>query len=214
MNIRPQKLKGFTLIEVMLVIALIGLMASVIQFTTGDNQQLDKLKKASTRFAATFDIAAEYGLLNNIELGVFIDKNSYQFLAYDGVTWNSIDDNDVFNPITLAEEISLTLTLDDLPIEDALLTNKTFSNQDDDLEVEDNKKAPTPQLYILSGGDITPFTLIFSFSDDFADNFTGNFTNNLQSYENNGDQKNIGYSVTGLYYTPLTIKGPNLVVNN
>jgi general secretion pathway protein H len=72
---------GFTLIEVMLVIVLVGLMVSVIQFSATGDKAEETLELSSKRFAGIFNVAAEYGMLNNIELGVMIDKNGYQFLG-------------------------------------------------------------------------------------------------------------------------------------
>ena len=72
---------GFTLIEVMVVIVLVGLMVSVVQFSSSSDKAEETLEFSSKRFAGIFDIAAEYGMLNNVELGLMVDKNSYQFLG-------------------------------------------------------------------------------------------------------------------------------------
>ena len=62
------KQRGFTLIEVMVVVVLIGLMASLVQFNFSGNNPEDKLAYESARFAAIFEVAAEYGMLNNLSL--------------------------------------------------------------------------------------------------------------------------------------------------
>ena len=185
--------KGFTLIEVMLVIVLIGVMASAIQFTFSSSKPEQLLEQNSARFAGIFDVAAEYGLLNNIELGMFIEKNSYQFLGYDGVQWTPIANNPLFEVYELPEGIELTLELDDLPIEEPqLFDSAVFINEDqeDNFTKEEEKKL-IPQVYILSGGDITPFSLTFSLAE---------FT--VQ------EDENVSFKVSGLYSTPLTIEGP------
>lgn len=207
-----KKAAGFTLIEVMLVVVLIGLMVSAVSFNFSADQPDQKLEKASLRFAGLFDIAAEYGMLNNIELGVIIDENSYQIVGYDGVRWSEIPDQPNFQRYELPEELKLTLSFDDLAVETPqLFDSKTFIEQqkerqeeleqedddrDDDSEEEQKDEEQLlnllPQIYILSGGEITPFNLIFSFDDEF-------------SYE-----QLPSYQVTGLYTTPLTIEGPLL----
>ncbi|MGB1262104.1 MAG: type II secretion system minor pseudopilin GspH [Cognaticolwellia sp.] len=183
--------QGFTLIEVMLVIVLIGIMVSAVQFTFSGNKPEQMLHQNSARFAGIFDVAAEYGLLNNVELGLFIDDNSYQFLGYDGVSWTPIADNPLFEVFTLPEGIEITLQLDDLPIEEPLLFDATLFNNDEDELSEEEEKKIIPQVYILSGGDITPFSLTFSLSE---------LTFDLDD--------NVSFIVSGIYTTPLTIEGP------
>ncbi len=195
--------QGFTLIEVMLVIVLVGLMVSVIQFSSSGDKAEEILEQSSKRFAGIFDIAAEYGMLNNVELGLMVSKTGYQFLGYDGVTWTDVSDNEIFKSYQLPEGVELVLQLDDLPIDEPqLFDSKLFSElqegEDDDDYSEDvsvddkgeEEKKLIPQVYILSGGDITPFSLRFQF------------------VENDYTQPNLHFIVTGLYTTPLSIEGP------
>ena len=191
--------QGFTLIEVMLVIVLIGVMASAIQFTFSSSKPEQLLEQNSARFAGIFDVAAEYGLLNNIELGLFVEKNSYQFLGYDGVQWTPIANNPLFEVYELPEGIELTLALDDLPIEEPQLFDSSvfvIEDQEDNFTKEEEKKL-IPQVYILSGGDITPFSLTFSLAEFTVE-----------------EDENVSFKVSGLYSTPLTIEGPTANANS
>ena len=115
------KTKGFTLIEVMVVIALIGVIATMVQYNFSGKRPEDSLKDASLRFAGVFESAANYGLLNNVELGLFVKDNSYQFLGYDGVKWNELPQQEWLANHELPEGIEITLVLDDLPIEEPQL---------------------------------------------------------------------------------------------
>lgn len=199
------KHKGFTLLEVLVVIALIGLIVSVVQFNFSGKRPEDSLKKASSQFVQLFDTAANYGLLNNIELGLYIDKSSYRFLGYDGIKWSEIAQQDWLATQEVPEGITLTLTLDDLPIEEPLLFDSSvFNDQNEEYlffkAIEEAKKAEQekqliPQVYILSGGDITPFSLTFHFTEEAS------------LYD---DLSELGYRVTGLYSTRLTVEGPVL----
>lgn len=197
--------RGFTLLEVLVVIALIGLIISSVQFNFSGKRPDDVLKKASTQFTQLFENAANYGLLNNIELGLYVGTNSYRFLGYDGVKWSEIEQQEWLGSQTLPEGVILTLTLDDLPIEEPLLFDSSvFSEKNEDYlsfnSIEKAKKAKqkkqlSPQVYILSGGDITPFSLTFHFTEEASQD---------------GDLSELGYRVTGIYSIPLTVEGPVL----
>ncbi|MBA6254210.1 MAG: general secretion pathway protein H [Colwellia sp.] len=196
---------GFTLIEVMLVIVLVGLMVSVVQFSASGDKAEETLELTSKRFAGVFNIAAEYGMLNNIELGLVIGKKGYQFLGYDGITWSDISDNELFSRYKLPEGVELILQLDDLPIEEPQLFDTEVFNElqaankendlDEDVGKDDDgnnieKKILIPQIYILSGGEITPFSLRFQF------------------VKNNYTEAKLYFKATGLYTTPITVEGP------
>ena len=210
---------GFTLIEVMLVVVVIGIMASFIQFNTGTDPEDTLLDQSSYKFASIFEIAAEYGMLNNIELGLVVTKNSYQFLAYDGVSWTEVADNKIFIEQTLPKGVEIKLSLDDLPIEEPLLFDAetldedAFDNDDEEDEESDEeendsdeddekKKKRLPQVYILSGGDLTPFSLTFSFNpfSEYGDDFDEPY------YSGDDDDRKAVYRVMGIYSVPLTIE--------
>jgi general secretion pathway protein H len=222
------KTSGFTLIEMMLVIMLIGVMATFVQFNAGGDKKEKLLQQTSLRFAGMFELAAEYSMLNNIELGLLVEKTSYQFLAYDGKRWTDVGENELLVSTTLPEGVSITLALDDLPIEEPLLfdtqlleesgfakgdDNDNAFDDEDDKEVArqnddpgssktsnaNNKKTKKlfPQVYILSGGDISPFSLTFHLDEEFAD-------------EIDFGEIQPAYRVTGIYSVPLKIEGPKL----
>jgi general secretion pathway protein H len=200
-----RKTKGFTLLEVLVVIALIGLIISSVQLNFSGKRPEDTLKKVSYQFSELFENAANFGLLNNIELGLYINKNTYRFLGYDGVKWSEIEQQDWLATQELPEGVTLTLTLDDLPIEEPLLFDSSvFKGESEEYlsfkAIEEAKKAKQekqllPQVYILSGGDITPFSLTFHFTEEAS------------LYD---DLSELGYRVTGIYSTPLTVEGPTL----
>lgn len=198
-----KQVTGFTLIEVMLVIVVIGIMVSVIGVNFTNDSPDKKLASESARFAGIFDIATEYGMLNNVELGVVIEKSGYQIVGYDGTRWAEIPNQPAFTYHQFPEGIEAELVFDDLPLEASLFDSQAFIEQQQELQEQreqENERTsnnreekviePLPQIYLLSGGDITPFSLILSFSDEFAYDL------------------DISVTITGLYSPPLTVGEP------
>ena len=139
-------------------------------------------------------------MLNNIELGLIVKKDSYQFVGYDGTKWAEIPEQDWQANVTVPEEIELSIELDDLPIEEPMLFDAdTFKEKDEDdftlLSKEEREEKIIPQVYILSGGDLSPFSVTFRLTEELA--------------YIEGDE-DLAYRVTGLYNVPLTIEGPVL----
>lgn len=207
---KVRQTSGFTLLEVMVVIVLIGVIASAIQFTFQSDTPDKALQKEALRFAGVFEVASEYSMLNNVELGLVIDKESYQFVVFNGERWASMQDVLALSKYTLPEELELEINLDDLPVaEPQLFDAETFKLEEEDdfrtssfddvgfeketlteEEREAKKTKWVPQVYLLSSGDITPFSVrIYFAEEDFMDDAPH-------------------YKVTGLYTVPLKIEGP------
>ncbi len=183
------KVKGFTLLEVMLVIIIIGFMVTALVPSIRGADIEDELKQHSERFAAVFTLASEYSLLNNLELGLYVHENSYEFLGFDGVRWVPIETQETFANVQMNEPFKLTLSLDELETEDELIVDKSmFEDMETEDAFKDEEELVYPQVYILSGGDITPFTLTFSYDDGF--------------------DLPVFVDVTGTYTIPLTIHEP------
>ena len=220
---------GFTLIEMMMVILVIGIMASMVQFNFNTTRPDEKLKLASERFASVFDTAAEYGLLNNIELGVVITDNSYQFLGYDGVRWSDVPDQDLLALYTLPEGLEMSLSLDDLPIEEPLLFDvKSYIEQQKEADLglstdkdqgnksknsnapneenndDDNSYDEDNQLADRPKKKRIPQIYVFSGGDISA--FSLTFSLQEQVADELDYDVNKVYRVLGLYSTPLKIE--------
>lgn len=195
-SIRSLANKGFTLLEVLLVILVIGLMVAAVQVNFTSNKPEAQLRQESTRFAGVFNLAAEYSLMNNIDLGLVVKDNSYQFVGYDGVRWSSINDNATLSVYQLPEQVNIALVFDDLPIEEPTLIDAELFSPDDETidlmeeDLEEGEKAIIPHVFLLSGGDITPFKAVFSMSSTIR------------------SKEDIAFEVLGLYTSPVKLLGP------
>jgi len=178
---------GFTLIEIMLVLALMGLMISVVSYTALGTNNYDKVNQQAKRFQVVFDMASDYAILNQVQLGIRIDEeeNTYTYVALDDDDdWVELAGQKLFESYQLPEDMTLQLFLDDLPWQqeeqlfDRSLFDEELSVSDDGVEIgnEEDIVPPPPQLFLLSSGDLTPFELTITFEDTFSNEDPITFT--------------------------------------
>ena len=193
--------RGFTLLEVMLVLLLMGLAAGYVVFNVVGVNQTDRLEQQVRRFQVVFDMAADYAVLNQLQLGVRVEeeKGEYLFMILDEEDkWRLLEQTDTFQSYEIPEPFAMELTLDDLPwdTDESFFSDGVFDEElsvsDDGVEIgnEEDKPLPPPQILILSSGDITPFSLAFIYEPEFS--------NDLPVY----------FRVNGEDTTPLGLEGP------
>lgn len=160
--------KGFTLLELIVVIFIIGLIVSVVGFQVIQPNPADKTKEEVLRFNVLVDIASEYAILNQRELGVYVDteKNTYEFLVLDNDNrWLPLEGHRFLTKRELTEDYSLTLKLDGLDwLEDQFFDREIFDEElsvrDASVDIgEEDELPPPPQIMIMSSGELTPFEL-------------------------------------------------------
>src|SRR5687767_8330994 len=84
---------GFTLVELMVVVLIIGLMAAAITLSVGVTGRDQPLEKESDRAFALVRYAREKAEIETREFGLFLGEREYEFLTFDprkGL-WRSVD---------------------------------------------------------------------------------------------------------------------------
>jgi general secretion pathway protein H len=173
------KAVGFTLIEVMVVIFIMGIAASAVVLNFSSESPEQALKKQTQRTAVIFNMASDFAVLNQRQLGLRVDQesNSYYFMALnEEQEWVKLDQDKIFEEHTLPESFSLSLSLTDLPWEndnnlfssDGLDEELSLDNARVEIGQEEEKKLDPPQIFIFSSGEITPFSLALSYEPEFS----------------------------------------------
>ena len=156
------KVKGFSLLEVLIVLVIIAFSVNLITYTVSDSDE-EELETMAMRVQGTINLASEFAVLNQVELGFHLDKGVIEFLVFDGEKWRIFEADDIYKPIELPEQYKVELILEDLPwSQDNLLEQANWrelmSGGDDDNLLE-LKKLKIPQVLILSSGEVSAFRL-------------------------------------------------------
>jgi len=125
---------GFTLIEVLLVILLIGLLAATVVYSFSGESRQQLLGKETEKLQARIQLAAELAMLKNVELGLFIDAKGYRFMLFEQDKWRSIREPKALAPYEFKPGLSAKIELEGLEwAEQNLLSRAEFEPEDDGL---------------------------------------------------------------------------------
>jgi len=154
--------RGFTLIELMVVMVIIGCLISLAVLSTGNASSSRELRDEAQRLATVIGLLADEAVLDNREFGLLIQPDGYRVLGYDEATdrWSAIHGESEHKvPVW----VQLDLELDGEPLKLVAPVKQDEDepglSQADDEEEKKKKKEPPPQLLILSSGELSPFRL-------------------------------------------------------
>jgi len=140
---------GFTLIELMVVIVLIGIIFTFAALSLGGDDVAEIMEQEARRLVTLMDLASDEAIIRGEELAMHFTDDSYEFLVLGETGWQAPEDDSLLKPHTLPAGLELRLEVEgELP----LLGER-------DSEEEDEDDGLVPQVYILSSGEMTPFTV-------------------------------------------------------
>jgi general secretion pathway protein H len=143
--------RGFTLLEVMVVLVLIGIIFSFAVLSVGRNDQDEVMKRETRRLATLIDMANNEAVIRGQELAIHFTEGGYAFLVLQVEGWQELPGDPLLKPHKLPQGFSVRIEVEGDP---PGLGQK-------DKEDNKDKKADdtlTPQVYILSSGEMTPFS--------------------------------------------------------
>ena len=144
--------RGFTLIEIMVVMVVVGLMAVIAVVNLGSGAEQRELDNVSRKMFMLMETASEQAVLNNQEFGMLLGEEDYRFVIYNDLErkWQAQGER-LFQPRSIPLWLVVTPRIeDDIP---KLASGNQDANDgggDDEL---------TPDLVFFSSGEITPFEL-------------------------------------------------------
>jgi general secretion pathway protein H len=138
---------GFTLLELMVVVFIIGLITAAAVITFGGDRRDTVLDMEAVRIDALLDYVREQAELQTRDYGVRMNSKTYSFVVFDVIQnqWRGTDEDDALREREFPEGLQPAVVLEGRPI--VLDVKKK--------EIEDFR----PQIMIFANGDLSSFEI-------------------------------------------------------
>ena len=140
--------KGLTLIEIVIVIAIISITMAMTTISFGNPQQ-KQIEQHSARMSALIQLAREQAIFNGQDYALGVTTSGYGFYQLTESGWQIIDDDTLFRSRQLNQDLNFKLYLDGIRV-------KLY------YEFEG------PQIFINSDGEVTPFQINITNNNDLS----------------------------------------------
>lgn len=131
--------QGFTLIEIMIVIVIIGITVGSALIAFGDFGESKRILFAAEQLTNTLRLAQQQAILETSTLGLHVNNKGYQIVQLQNNSqWSPMSSRGLFKPNTFPQNTLIHLKINTNPLHGA------------------------PEIIISAAGDMTPFTLSFS----------------------------------------------------
>lgn len=181
--------QGFSLVELLVVILIIGLGVSFVSFNVGDNSALE-LRIEAKNFANNTSLIGEEAVLTGQQWGVDLyremtddgEQFGYRWLVRsDDGDWELSNDERRSDDVLFSPGVELRLQLDGFEEEQEILFKREIVVRETLLEAAQDKDRNTiiddddsiveeepvePAIWLLSSGELSPFVLTLFASDD------------------------------------------------
>ena len=164
--------RGFTLLEIMLVLVLIGLMLSTVIPTLRRDNPSDQVNTLAEELLIAVRQIQRQALASAQDLGLQLTDDGYRFVQYQTSQWQAMDRA----PTSVPAELRLTLSVGESIWQEALLLEqqsaivlepRTLPSTEDaaDQPIEEQEDPIVPDIIFRAAGDITPARLTLASQD-------------------------------------------------
>jgi len=141
----PRRSSGFTLLELMVVLVLVGIIFSFAMLSLGGDDVAELMEQETRRLGTLLGLVSDEAVMRGEEMAVHFTETGYEFLILNGDQWQVPGGDRLLQARSLPADIEIRLEVNgDSP-------GLTDSDEEDE-------ETLTPQVYILSSGEMTPFS--------------------------------------------------------
>ena len=127
--------RGFTLIEILVVVLIIGITLGFAMLAFGDFGGSRRIQVAAEQFVSYVKLVQQQAILESSTLGIKLNGNSYQALRFQAkANWQPLSHHKIFHVQHFPEQAVTHL-------------------------ITKRNKTGTPEIVINASGDLTPFKL-------------------------------------------------------
>jgi len=167
---------GFTLIEILIVMVIIGVLATMVSLSISGRAVDDRMQAESRRLEQLLRMASDEAQALGLELGFRQTIQGFEFVTPDTLTgeWKLVEEP-TFRRRAIPAPFYLELRIDGRllkPVPPAPVEKKDEEGDDDKKKSsaalklgDDDDKLIEPQVLILSSGEMTAFTLDLRLKD-------------------------------------------------
>ena len=148
---------GFTLLELMVVLVIIGIIFSFAMLSLGGDDLGELMEQETQRMMTLLELASDEAVLRGEELAVLFSEDGYEFLVLNEDLWQATAEDGLLKAYTLPADIELRIEIEGEP---PILTASAAASEELDYEERDEDEPLQPQVFILSSGEMTPFTVM------------------------------------------------------
>lgn len=160
---------GFTLIEIMLVLLIIGIMVGLAAISLSTNPATT-VDREARRLLAVLNEASDEAISSGTELALAltqdgVGESQYRLMLFDkqDLSWKLPDEeiaaSGIWRPHTLADDVSIELTLEGHSLSAQQLEQMAR------VQALGGPERVRPSILLLSSGELTPFTLQITHRD-------------------------------------------------
>jgi general secretion pathway protein H len=143
----PMRARGFSLIEIMVVVVIIGLMSAAVIINFTGKSRDTQLETEAERLDALFGYVREQAELQTRDYGFRVNDKTYSFVVFDvlGNQWRPVEEDDSLREREFPEGIQPIVTVEGRGI--------VLDVKKRDTDLEDY----SPDILIFANGDLSSF---------------------------------------------------------